>query len=918
MRIALFSAIMVMSTYCSAQMQRAFYKSDNGSSIRTEILAEINNQLVFASIKDQSKDTITLVTGYIDANGETSNYKTKLIANILTGSNFSISGYAVNSNNELILAVQAYVDIATGSTMNYIQINPLDFQVIPVYLNPSQMKGAFVRSRQNGDSLVTYYSDNANEFKRIATSTNNIVAYSTKTINPSVIYSGGLNSKKVELLIANNGDEFVGVNKTVYKHTPAGVVTSKELVGFSNSQGVALCINEDANEDLFILHGDSYRQLSSNLDSVTSGNISGLASGQVRNAEMYYENGKYMILNGDGYNIYNPYLVNALTYTIESSVIFAKVFYVPHDVLTTLSGHYFIGIKQTLSGRSTFVSKLETDLAPEPYIEYGQYLYSANQKVKTNHLSQFFTEDYGLAGFLTKHEGQYKGLIFMGRNSIVGINESNDTVGFANILFEPTMYAGPFLPELNRTDEIIDKYNRGYAVDKVMIDNHVLNIASGNPNYVIPFGIREWPGNGNLLIGQASTILPFNDHNNNNIYEPELGDYPKIYGDRCVVNVFHQGEEFNDVGLECHQYIYSFDCDTSELMRNTIFINQQFFARESNLYNAYVGSFMDIDVGGPNDDYAGSNVELGMIYGYNGDYFDSSDGASLGFNTAIPAVGMQLLRGPKLADDLIDNNIGIGLNESVNGFGFADATIDNEYLTLESFRLTSNGWVYPYTDPITTKQAYNVNQGKLSDGTPVQLAGNTIKFEYFGNSDPLFYASNGVNHGNDYSELTVGNTPGDRRVFGGSGPVNLTSPIDTFEMVSAYIVAHDTISASPANFGLDLLFQMGTQMKNQFAQNNAGCNNNFGFYESPHHVGGKELELTASIYPNPTKSTIKVVTDQSIMQSIQLYSLDGVKVISQIVEGHNSELDLTSLRSGIYIVKINTVDGIITKKVSKL
>lgn len=919
MKLTLLFAALIASTFCSAQMQRAFYNFENASFGRTEILAEINNQLVFASIKDQSEDTIILVTGYIDEYGETSNYRTKIIPDILTGTTFAISGYAVNANNELVLAIQAYIDGVTGSTMNYIQVNPLDHLVIPIYLNPTQMKGAFVRSRQNGDSLVSYFANSANEFTRMATSLNNIMAYSSSTIAQSFNYSGGLNLKRVEFLVAENGNEYVSVGTTIFKHTPLNVVTTKELIGFSNFNGVSLCQNTDSNNELLIVHGNAYRQLTSNLDSLTSGTITGLSSGMSRNTELFFENGKYFYLATTGSNRYSPIIINAATYTIDSSMENLSMYYVPNDLLITSNGHYFIGIKSAADSYSTFVSKLEVGISPEPFIEYGQFLYSANQKVNTSHLGKFFNNENATAGFLTQHEGDYKGLIFSASNSIVGIDGSSDTVGFANTYYAPTMYPGPFLPEVNRTTDIIDKYNRGYAVDKAMIDNHILNISSGNPNYEIPFGIRDWPGNGNGAIGQATSLLPFNDHNNNGIYEPHLGDYPQIYGDQCVVNVFHQGEEANDIGLECHQYIYSFDCDSSELMRNTIFINQRFFARTSDLNNAYVGNFMDIDIGGPADDYVGSNVALGMIYGYNGDYFDLTDGGITGFNSAIPAVGMQVLRGPKLADDLQDNNIGIGVNESVNGFGFADALVDNEYLTLESFRATNNGSVFPYTDPFTLAEGYNVYQGRLSNGSDVLLGGSPITFEYFGNSDPWFYASNGVDHGNNYTESTAGNFAGDRRVYAGSGPVHLTSAnVDTFELISAYLVAHDTISASPVNFGLDILFQRASQLKTQFAQNIAGCGSTFGLYESPHHVGVEELEMTASIYPNPTQSIIKVMTDKTEMQSIQLYSMDGLMVVDQKVDGNTSLIDLSALRSGIYLVKINTTNGTVTKKVSKL
>lgn len=381
----LLTALLAATSFCSAQMQRAFYNYESQSFGRTEILAEINNQLVFASIKDQSEDTITVVTGYIDDKGETSNYQSLTIPNVLTGTVFALSGYGVNANNELILAVEAYIDGVVGSTMNYIQINPTNNQVTPIYINPTQMKGAYVRSRQNGDSLVTYYSNSASEFKRMATSLNTITSYSVSTISTGITYSGALNIKKVELLVADNGDEFVSVGTTVFKHTPSNVVTSRDLVGFSNFHGVALCLNPDSNDNLFILHGGSYVELSSSLDSITSGTIAGLSTSNARNVELYYENGKYMILNGNGTFSYNPYVVYSSTYTIQSSANYTSLDYLPHDVLITSNGHYFVGIKSASDGYSTFVSKLEIGIEPEPYIEYGQFLYSANQKINTNH-----------------------------------------------------------------------------------------------------------------------------------------------------------------------------------------------------------------------------------------------------------------------------------------------------------------------------------------------------------------------------------------------------------------------------------------------------------------------------------------------------------------------------------------------------
>src|SRR5690606_9792598 len=107
-------------------------------------------------------------------------------------------------------------------------------------------------------------------------------------------------------------------------------------------------------------------------------------------------------------------------------------------------------------------------------------------------------------------------------------------------------------------------------------------------------------------------------------------------------------------------------------------------------------------------------------------------------------------------------------------------------------------------------------------------------------------------------------------------------------------------------------------LKSQYAMNNAGCGNVFGFYQSPHNVGVEEFEIQASIYPNPTRSQIKIVLESTTIQSVQLYSLDGIQVMNEKADGKTTIVDLSNLQTGIYLVKINTNNGSLTKKVSKL
>lgn len=129
------------------------------------------------------------------------------------------------------------------------------------------------------------------------------------------------------------------------------------------------------------------------------------------------------------------------------------------------------------------------------------------------------------------------------------------------------------------------------------------------------------------------------------------------------------------------------------------------------MHHVYTGTFVDFDLGNPSDDYIGTNVELGLIYTYNGDPIDETNGAPIGFNENPPAVGILFLEGSKLENDGLDNPIGVDTLQSINGLGFGDGIIDNEKYTLESSRIMTNAGNYPYSDANNVHGFYNNLQG---------------------------------------------------------------------------------------------------------------------------------------------------------------------------------------------------------------
>lgn len=90
-------------------------------------------------------------------------------------------------------------------------------------------------------------------------------------------------------------------------------------------------------------------------------------------------------------------------------------------------------------------------------------------------------------------------------------------------------------------------------------------------------------------------------------------------------------------------------------------------------------------------------------------------------------------------------------------------------------------------------------------------------------------------------------------------------------------------------------------------------------------VQPKSMEATASvssldIYPNPTNGAIVVRLPQveGVSQhTISLFDMNGRVLSSKEVSGHSLEMDLSSYANGVYFIKINSGETVITEKVVK-
>lgn len=75
------------------------------------------------------------------------------------------------------------------------------------------------------------------------------------------------------------------------------------------------------------------------------------------------------------------------------------------------------------------------------------------------------------------------------------------------------------------------------------------------------------------------------------------------------------------------------------------------------------------------------------------------------------------------------------------------------------------------------------------------------------------------------------------------------------------------------------------------------------------------IDHSTNIYPNPAKNNITITNSNFVINSVELYNISGQKVRSEIVNSMQTNLNVSGLEKGIYIMNINSNDTSIKRKV---
>jgi hypothetical protein len=495
------------------------------------------------------------------------------------------------------------------------------------------------------------------------------------------------------------------------------------------------------------------------------------------------------------------------------------------------------------------------------------------------------------------------------------------------------------------TDQLtIDYFNRVWVVSRSEIDDHIewYNNPAAYPGYVVPDDILEWPAHGDTTKNQSFFLAPFFDVNGNGVYEPLMGDYPIIKGDKAVFFIFNDAgipnseSGGNPLGIEVHGMAYMYDCSQT-IFNNVLYMHYEIFNRSNNTYSdTYLGLFTDFDIGYAFDDYIGCDVHRGSIFGYNGTPIDGT-GLIGHYGANPPAQSLTILAGPYMDTDGADNpkyDVVVDpvtgdtsfiqiCNESINGINFGNGIEDDERYGLRYFTaMNGAGEYWATTDPSTPIEYYNYLQGIWRDGSRLQWGafghphgGATFPnadFMFSGDSDPCHWGTGGVVPSTlpIWTEETAANTPYDRRGVASMGPFTFhpgTSQLIDFAFVWGR-------SGDGAETSVDVMKRSIDSVRYYFLNSLHPCPYQ-GNTSLPQLDKPEEFQFT--VFPNPTEGAFYVETDFVGEMQCQLFDVAGNLVVNMTNYHNMSKICISHLSSGVYILQIKAKNDFRVFKIIK-
>lgn len=368
----------------------------------------------------------------------------------------------------------------------------------------------------------------------------------------------------------------------------------------------------------------------------------------------------------------------------------------------------------------------------------------------------------------------------------------------------------------------------------------------------IPQDIREWPGKGNPYFFRAfGWDLPFDtqglgafhDEDGDELYDPCQGDYPVIEVRGCDAPNFPDEMIFwiyNDAGnihtnsqgdpIRMEVQVQAFAYATNDEINDMTFQRYKLINRATApIDSCFFAMWVDADLGCYTDDYIGCDTSRSLMYIYNEDALDGTNGCvcDQGVPTycdEIPMLGIDYFRGPRGPAEFRDtfpidwqpipDSKGRILykGRDIIRIFLADVVFLGDSLKImsgeerielgmSSFTYYMNGSVGTWPNAMTDPQAgaplefYRYISGSWKDGTRFCLGGSA--YNAGPGCTPIKYAfPDPPNQTNGWSMATAGLPFGDRRTLQATGPLRL-DPGEVNELIIGAVWVPDVDHPNP-------------------------------------------------------------------------------------------------------------------------
>lgn len=210
-------------------------------------------------------------------------------------------------------------------------------------------------------------------------------------------------------------------------------------------------------------------------------------------------------------------------------------------------------------------------------------------------------------------------------------------------------YPGPLSTDPNNRSY----WNRTWTVTKGMVDSLKNGLYT-----ILPEAISSWPAHGRAQYNERANLAPFEDVDNDGVYDPTQGDYPIIKGDVSTIAVFNDWMErgfFRYWSFELEGIAWYYMIEGSGVEQRTVFTEYEIWNASSNTYEeSWISVFSDLDVGDAFANNMGTDAQRHAVYAYP---FGPLYAGGPRYPDKSPWAAVTILEGPT-ADigDGIDNN----------------------------------------------------------------------------------------------------------------------------------------------------------------------------------------------------------------------------------------------------------------------